>query len=214
MQQCNFVRNSDDVRNGVAPLHPTAYEQLRQRVALSYKPHQDSTVTTSEAVFLASLTQSERNYVDELREAYVEYYHRRTTRDEFADDCESAAIMALDSTPDRKRDIKESAVRFLLAEFKAESFHAGIKLRKRVEQAAYAFKVGQRRHIGGHDRYSFKMACNHSYKDARRHLVTTKQARKIAYSIARNMKLHSAEQLRRYMKTDHVLLLMQELHFA
>ena len=214
MEQCTFITNSDDVRSGVAPAHPTAYEQLRQRVALSYKPHQVSTVTSSEAVFLASLSPSERNYVEELREAYDEYYHGRTTRDEFLEECESAAIMALDSTPDRKRAIKESAVRFLMAEFKAEGHRARIKLRKRVEKAAYAFKVGDRRHIGGHERFSFQMACNHSYRDARHHLVTKNQARNIAYSIARKMNLHSAEQLWRYMTTNHVLLAIEQLHFA
>ena len=185
MQQCNLVTNSDDVRNGVAPIHPTGYEQQRQRVALSYKPHQDSTVTDSEAVFLESLTLYERDYVDELRDAYDQYYHHQISRNEFIDECEGAAVSALDTPPDRRRAIKESAVRFIRAEFKVENFHAKIKLRKRLEQAAFNFKYGERHHIG-HDRCSFKMACNHSYKSARRHLVSKRHAQDRLLSCAKD----------------------------
>ena len=214
MEQCNYVTNSDDVRAGLAPVHPTAYDLLRQRVALSYKPHQESTVTTSEAVFLASLNPHERNYVDELREAYDEYYHGRLTRDEFDEECADAALYVMDLTMDRRHGVKATAVRFIRAELKAEGYRARIELRDRVEQAAYSFKVGKRRHIGGHDRFHLQLESNNAYKSARRHLVTKKQARKIVYWVARSLNLHSAEQLWRYATTDHVLLMMQELHFA
>ena len=212
MEQCDYITNSDDVRAGLAPVHPTTIDLLRQRVALSYKPYQESTVTTSEAVFLASLNQHERNYVEELRELYDEYYHGRLTRVEFDDECADAAVNVMDLTMDRRHGVKATAVRFIRAELKAEGCRARIKLRHRVEQAAYAFKVGDRRHIGGHSRFNLQITCYNAYKSARRHLVTKKQARNIAYSVARNMKLHSAEQLWRYMQTDRMAQAIEELN--
>ena len=171
-----------------------------------------NSISSSDDEFHKSLSPAELNYVYEMATAWSAYAHGQIAVGEYNRRCEVAAGDAVASgvTHERKCAIRIRAKFFSDEAHELENISAQVAFRSELYDVVKRFKKGH-----GHTfhRHGFKHACHMAYWSAKRQLLTDAQARDITFSIARSLKVHSGEQLWRYVKTNHALENLQALHF-
>ena len=210
MQQSDVVSSSSEFYNADEQL--TAFDRLRQVLALRVAPQQANSVSCSDDEFFKSLSRAELNYVHDMASAWSAYAHRQVGVGEFNRRCQAADGNAAESLipHERKCAIKVRAKFFSDEALELENINAQLAFRSELRDAVKRFKKG---HGLTFHRSSFKNACHMAYWVAKRKPLTDRQAREITISVARSLKVHSAEQLWRYVKTHHALEALQALHF-
>ena len=210
MQQSDVITSRSEFNNADEQL--TAFDRLRQLLALRAAPQQVNSVSSSDDEFHKSLSPAELNYVYEMASAWSAYAHGQIDVGECNRRCEVAAGDAVGSgiTHERKCAIRARAKFFSDEALELENINAQVAFRRELYDAVKRFKKGD-----GHTfhRCDLKNACHMAYWCAKRELLTDAQAREITLSIARSLKMHSGEQLWRYVKTNEALEYLQALHF-
>ena len=209
MQQCDVVTSGDDVRAGVAPVHPTSLQQLNQRLTLEAMPQQQHGITSTEDDFRASLTPAEAQYVDEIQQLWAENAYGLLTRVQFnttAAIIENHAI-ALHIPLARSIQIKNRAAFFSDERHELENQNTQVRYREELLALVERYK-----HREFHRR-DFKDRCYSIYWRGKRDLLTDNQARTITFSVARKMHVRNHQQLWYYCKTNHTIAAIRNLHF-